>query len=119
MSCNRASVIRGVGFAAGGLQNNHDPCTGQTAAIIVRGTGDTGTPEARTQAAIDSLTMRNGCTATTTPWDPGEKLFNAAPCVQYQGCAAGFPVVYCAVPGGHTDGGSITSQGFWKFWTAP
>jgi polyhydroxybutyrate depolymerase len=119
MSCNRANVISGVGFAAGGLQLNHDPCSGQTAAIVVRGTGDGGTPEAQTLAAIDSLVMRNGCTKTTMPWDPGEKLFNSAPCVAYQGCQAGFPVVYCAVPGGHTDGGSITSQGFWKFWTSP
>jgi hypothetical protein len=85
----------------------------------VRGAGDTGTPEAQTLAAIDSLVMRNGCTMTTKPWDPGEKAFDTSPCVEYQGCQAGFPVVYCSVPGGHTDGGSLTSQGFWKFWTSP
>jgi hypothetical protein len=119
MSCNRATVLGGVGWSAAGLQLNHDPCTGQVPAIVVRGTGDNGTPEAQTLAAIDSLRMRNGCTSMTAPWDPGEKLFNSAPCVEYQGCQAGFPVVYCAVPGGHTDGGTITSQGFWKFWTSP
>jgi predicted peptidase len=119
MACNRASVIAGVGLAAGGLQLNHDPCTGQTAGIIVRGTGDGGTPEAQTLALVDSLVMRNGCSKTTMPWDPGETAFNSGPCLAYQGCQAGFPVVYCAVPGGHTDGGSITSQGFWKFWTSP
>lgn len=118
MSCNRANVISAVGWAAAGLQLNHDPCTGQLPAIIVRGADDTGTPLAQTQAAIDSLVMRNGCTTTTAPWDPGETAFSSAPCVQYQGCAAGFPVVYCAVPGGHTDGGTLTSQGFWKFWTS-
>jgi hypothetical protein len=119
MACNRAQVIAGIGLAAGGLQLNHDPCTGQTAGIIVRGTGDGGTPEAQTLALVNSLVMRNGCSMTTMPWDPGETLFNSGPCVAYQGCQAGFPVVYCAVPGGHTDGGSITSQGFWKFWTSP
>jgi hypothetical protein len=119
MACNRAQVIAGIGLAAGGLQLNHDPCAGQTAGIIVRGTGDGGTPEAQTLALVNSLVMRNGCSMNTMPWDPGEKLFNSMPCVEYQGCQAGFPVVYCAVPGGHTDGGSITSQGFWKFWTSP
>jgi predicted peptidase len=119
MACNRAQVIAGIGLAAGGLQLNHDPCTGQTAGIVVRGTGDNGTPEAQTLALVNSLVMRNGCSMTTMPWDPGETLFNSMPCVAYQGCQAGFPVVYCAVPGGHTDGGSITSQGFWKFWTSP
>ncbi|HVZ74284.1 MAG TPA: hypothetical protein VHJ20_18015 [Polyangia bacterium] len=116
MSCNRANVIAGVGFAAGGLQLNHDACSGQTAAIVVRGQTDNGTPEAQTLAAIDSLVMRNGCGKTTTPWDPGEKAFNSGPCLQYD-CPAHFPVVYCAVPGGHTDGGNITVQGFWKLWT--
>jgi hypothetical protein len=119
MACNRASVIAGVGLAAGGLQLNHDACTGQTAGILVRGTGDGGTPEAQTLALVNSLVMRNGCTQMTMPWDPGEKAFNSMPCLEYQGCQAGFPVVYCAVPGGHTDGGAITSQGFWKFWTSP
>jgi len=119
MACNRAQVLAGIGLAAGGLQLNHDPCTGQTAGIVVRGTGDGGTPEAQTLALVNSLVMRNGCSMTTMPWDPGETLFNSGPCVAYQGCQAGFPVVYCAVPGGHTDGGSITSQGFWKFWTSP
>ena len=119
MSCNRANVLGGVGWAAAGLQLNHDPCTGQAAGIIVRGQADPGTPEAQTLALVNSLVMRNGCSMSTMPWDPGEKAFNSGPCVEYQGCQAGFPVVYCAVPGGHTDGGSITSQGFWKFWTSP
>jgi polyhydroxybutyrate depolymerase len=86
--------------------------------MVVRGTGDGGTPEAQTLAAIDSLGTRNGCTKTTMAWDPGEKAFDSSSCLAYQGCQAGFPVVYCAVPGGHTDGGSLTSQGFWKFWTS-
>jgi polyhydroxybutyrate depolymerase len=118
MACNRANVISAVGWAAAGLQLNHDPCAGQLPAIVVRGASDTGTPEAQTLAAVNSLVMRNGCSTTTMPWDPGETAFSTSPCVAYQGCAAGFPVVYCSVPGGHTDGGTLTSQGFWKFWTS-
>jgi polyhydroxybutyrate depolymerase len=118
MACNRADVIRGVGWAAAGLQLNHAPCAGSLAAIVVRGVNDTGTPAAQTLAAVSDLVARDGCSTTTTPWDPGEKAFDTSSCVAYQGCQAGFPVVYCAVPGGHTDGGSLTGQGFWKLWTS-
>jgi polyhydroxybutyrate depolymerase len=118
MACNRANVIRGVGWAAAGLQLNHAPCAGAVAAIVVRGQNDTGTPEAQTLTAVSDLVTRNGCSMATMPWDPGEKAFDTSSCLAYQGCQAGAPVVYCAVPGGHTDGGSITSQGFWKLWTS-
>jgi len=118
MACNRANVIRGVGWAAAGLQLNHAPCAGPVAAIVVRGQNDPGTPEAQTLTAVSDLVTRNGCSTMTMPWDPGEKAFDTSSCLAYQGCQAGAPVVYCAVPGGHTDGGSLTSQGFWKLWTS-
>lgn len=121
MSCNRANVIRGVGWAAAGLQLNHDACSGPVAAIITRGVNDNGTPLAQTEAARDSLIMRNGCTTTTQPWLPGETMFNTSSCVEYQGCMPGYPVVWCPTPGGHTNTISDTKlspQGFWKFWTS-
>jgi poly(3-hydroxybutyrate) depolymerase len=119
ISCNRTSVVRGVGFVAAGLQLNHDACTGPVAAIIARGVNDGGTPLAQTEAARDSLIMRNGCTTTTMPWDPGEAAFDASSCLAYQGCMPGYPVVYCPVPGGHTNGLDIglSSKGFWKLWS--
>jgi len=119
ISCNRTSVVRGVGFVAAGLQLNHDACVGPVAAIIARGVNDGGTPLAQTEAARDSLIMRNGCTTTTMPWDPGEAMFDASSCVAYQGCMPGYPVVYCPVPGGHTNGLDIglSSKGFWHLWS--
>jgi hypothetical protein len=121
VSCNRTNVVRGVGWAAAGLQKNHDACTGPVAAIITRGENDAGTPLDQTLAARDSLIMRNGCTTATQPWDPGEQAFDSSSCLVYQGCKPGYPVIWCPTPGGHTNtvgDTKLSPQGFWKFWTS-
>jgi hypothetical protein len=121
ISCNRASKVRGVGFAAGGLQLNHDPCTGPVAGLITRGVNDNGTPLAQADAARDSLITRNGCTMNTMPWLPGETAFDTSSCVEYQGCMPGYPVVWCPTPGGHTNtigDSKLTPQGLWKLWSS-
>jgi hypothetical protein len=120
MSCNRADKIRGVGIVAAGLQKNHAACTGPVAGIISRGISDPGTPLDQAEAERDSLIMRNGCTTQTMPWDPGELKFNSSSCVEYQGCMPGYPVVWCPVPGGHSNGKDtgISTQGFWKLWAS-
>lgn len=119
ISCNRADKIRGVAWAAAGLQKNHAPCMGPVAAIITRGENDGGTPLDQTLAARDSLIMRNGCTTQTQPWDPGETTFTSSSCVAYQGCMSGFPVVWCPTPGAHSNGTDtgLSTKGFWKFWS--
>jgi hypothetical protein len=120
MSCARANVVRGVGWAAAGLQNNHPECMGPVAAIITRGVDDNGTMLERTEAARDSIRMRNGCGTETMPWDPGEAEFDSSSCVEYQGCMPGYPVVWCPTPGGHTNGldSGLSSKGFWKLWSS-
>ncbi len=47
------------------------------------------------RAARDYLIRTNHCTTTTQPIDP-------SPCVAYQGCDAGYPVIWCEHTGGHT-----------------
>ena len=96
-------------------------CSGKVAAIITRGVDDGGTPLAQTEAARDSLIMRNGCTTQTAPWLPGETAFDSSSCVEYQGCMPGYPVVWCPTPGGHTNtvnDTKLSPQGFWKFWSS-
>jgi hypothetical protein len=57
--------------------------------------------------------MRNGCVGTATaPWD---QKYPA--CVKYTGCPAAYPVVWCAIDAGHSNGGDISATGFWKFWS--
>lgn len=120
MACNRASKLRGVGWAAAGLQKNHDACSGPVAAIITRGEMDNGTPLDQTLAARDDLIQRNGCTTETKPWAAAQASFNASSCLEYQGCKPGYPVIWCPTPGGHTNTVNdthLSTQGFWYLWS--
>ena len=124
MACTRANVIRGVGWAAAGLQKNHAPCTGSVAALITRGIQDTNTPLDQTMAAVEDLRVRNGCAMTTQPWTPtwnaGEEKANTSFCVSYDGCKTGYPLIWCPTPGAHTDTTGdtlLTKNGLWKLWS--
>jgi polyhydroxybutyrate depolymerase len=124
MSCVRTNVLRGTGWAAAGLQKNHAPCMGPVAALITRATMDNGTPLDQTTAAVESLRMRNGCATTTKPWMPtwnaGEEKADTSMCLAYDGCMAGYPLVWCPTVGGHTntEGDThLTRDGLWKLWS--
>jgi polyhydroxybutyrate depolymerase len=56
------------------------------------GDADTALPITMAQPIIDALAKYNGCTTDTKPVDP-------SPCVEYQGCQAGYPVIWCVMPG--------------------
>jgi polyhydroxybutyrate depolymerase len=125
MSCVRTNVLRGTGWAAAGLQKNHDPCMGPVAALITRDMKDGGTPADQTLQAVESIRMRNGCATTTKPWTPiwnaGEGMADTSSCVTYDGCMAGYPLVWCLTNlGGHTntEGDThLTRYGLWKLWS--
>jgi polyhydroxybutyrate depolymerase len=126
LGCARAGVVRGIGTAEGGLRMARPACSGvPVAAILVAGLQDTENPigplmppgkndSLGSAPARDDILKRNGCTGTTTaPWDPQYPA-----CVKYTGCPAAYPVVWCAIDAGHTDGADISRTGFWKFWSA-
>lgn len=125
LGCARAGVVRGIGTAEGGLRLHRPSCSGSgVAAILVAGTNDTENPigplttpkndSYGSAPARDDVLARNGCVGTATiPWDPA---FPA--CVKYTGCPPAYPVVWCPIDAGHTDGGDLSRQGFWKFWSA-
>ncbi|HEX3596589.1 MAG TPA: hypothetical protein VHU80_15870 [Polyangiaceae bacterium] len=126
LGCARAGVVRGIGTAEGGLRMKRPDCTkAPVAAILVAGLQDTENPigplmppgkndSLGSAPARDDILTRNGCVGTATvPWDPAYPA-----CVKYTGCPADAPVVWCAIDAGHTDGGDISSTGFWKFWSA-
>ena len=112
-------MLRGVGWLAAGEQFNRPACQGPIAAILARGVEDAKTPLDQTEAAREDLRVRNGCSDTTVPWEPDEAAFTSSPCGAYQGCRADSPLVWCPIPGGHTDGTAtgLSSVGFWKFWS--
>jgi hypothetical protein len=58
------------------------------------------------------LLTANGCGMTTTADMP-------APCVRYEGCRPGYPVVWCETTGaGHSVQGSLSGPGMWRFFSS-
>jgi poly(3-hydroxybutyrate) depolymerase len=115
LGCSRAGIIRGQGNATGGEPGNQATCTGPIAAMMAHDTTDTANLIAWGMAARDRILKTNGCATATMPYDAG----TPSPCVIYQGCMPGYPVVWCQTTGkGHSDQIPISTIGFWKFWSA-
>jgi polyhydroxybutyrate depolymerase len=87
LGCFRSSVLRAIGSVAGGPP--FGACESDTvAAWLTHGTEDQVVPFSQGEASRDALLDRNGCADTTMPTEPD-------PCVAYDGCAEGMPVVWC------------------------
>jgi polyhydroxybutyrate depolymerase len=69
--------------------NNHP-----IAVWMANGDNDTTVPLADGMTALNKFLTKNGCGTDTTPVNP-------SPCVEYQGCMTGYPVVWCKFSGGH------------------
>jgi polyhydroxybutyrate depolymerase len=113
-----APFFRGIAAHAGGGPFGPDAdydaqgnlvCAGQpVAALVGHGQSDGNVALKEGVSSRDHWRRVNGCTSATQPSDP-------SPCVTYDGCAAGRPLVYCEIPGlGHgvwPNGAAAT----WKF----
>jgi len=87
LGCFRAEVIRAIAPVAGGPAFGECD-TGRVAAWMTHGTLDEIVPIAQGEAARDDMVERNACEATTAPVEP-------EPCVAYDGCEAGYDVIWC------------------------
>jgi polyhydroxybutyrate depolymerase len=117
LGCVRGNMLRAQSSVAGGLPPIPPTCTGPIPAMFAADTADAHNPPDTVKVALARVLAANGCGMTTTPYDFGAP----SPCVQYQGCMAGFPVVYCETMGlGHQDESTtkISTVGFWHFWTS-
>ena len=98
-ACNMSDIFRAIGAQSGSIVSGAT-CARKTPARMVaiwatHGDADTTLPIKNTTPMIEALVKANGCTTTTKPVDP-------SPCVEYQGCKEGFPVIWCVRPGdGH------------------
>lgn len=129
LGCTRGGVnvgpsggLRGQGNTAGGTPVI-PMCTGPIAAILAHDMTDNQNAFPLGVAARDRLLVTNGCSQTTQPWDYDDNPATPSPCVEYQGCKPGFPVVWCPTNGkGHSDQvgppfPNLSTIGFWKFWS--
>jgi poly(3-hydroxybutyrate) depolymerase len=112
----RGGVIRGIATGAGGLRAERPmPSSVPLAAILLTGQGDGANPidgPTGSAAARDWILQRNGCAGTATmPFTASDQN-----CVQYTGCPAAFPVVWCTPPGGHTEGSNQHWAAVGAFW---
>ncbi len=98
-ACNMSDVFRAVAGMAGapisGAACSREPPERPVAFWGSHGTEDTALSIDLALPIRDAFIAKNGCTTMTMPVEP-------SPCVEYQGCNAGYPVVWCEVEGqGH------------------
>lgn len=107
LACIRGSELRGVASIAGGQTGSS--CTGKVAALLIHDADDPTVNISASLGARDQYLAANGCGTTTTAFDP-------APCVTYDGCNAGLPVVWCQTSGkGHDRQDALAAPAFWNF----
>jgi polyhydroxybutyrate depolymerase len=98
LACAHGDLIAASGPAASWFPIAPEECAGAVPQFLVHGTNDpTVSFESGVQARDTWLTV-NGCSTTSTPYDP-------SPCVIYDDCESGAPVVWCAHDGGHDQPG--------------
>jgi len=96
IACQMGSTFRAIAPVAGVMFGSTNSCVKQrVAAHMTHGSMDTTLEISGGITARDYLIGINHCTTTTQPIEP-------SPCVQYTGCDAGYPVVWCEHTGGHT-----------------
>ncbi len=109
VACIRGSLVRGVATIAGGQRGNS--CSGDVAALLIHDQDDTTVNISASEGTRDGYLEANGCDAAapTTPLDP-------SPCVQYTGCDARLPVVWCETSGqNHSRQDALAAPAFWSF----
>jgi polyhydroxybutyrate depolymerase len=110
LACSRGDQIRGVASIAGGQGGAN--CIGSVAALLIHDENDATVNLSASVQARDAHLTRNGCGTTSQPIDP-------SPCVRYDGCDPGLPVVWCQTQGqGHSRQDGLASGAFWGFFSS-
>jgi poly(3-hydroxybutyrate) depolymerase len=114
LACARASVLRAIAPVAGGGPFYVSCESDGVAAWIAHGIHDSTVAFSYGEGSRDYWRTHNGCATTSTNTTP-------SPCVAYDGCDSGFPVVWCAHEetefGGHW-WPSFAPQAIWDFFAS-
>ena len=108
IGCQMGDVFRAIAPMSGGIYGNCNGADNSVAFWGSHGSADSTVSPSVGRAARDLFVTRNHCGSTTTPVDP-------SPCVSYEGCDAGYPVIWCEVSGGGHVQPSFGSQAIWDF----
>lgn len=94
IGCEMGDVVRAIAPLSGSLWSGCGTSPNRVAAIFDHAMDDNTVPYSAGEEARNTFLARNSCSATTQP-------IGSNGCVEYQGCSAGKPVVWC----GHATGG--------------
>src|SRR6266496_80236 len=94
LGCGEADVFRAIAAMSGSLNGGTCSGTQQIAYWGSHGTNDPTINISNGRMVRDAFRMRNHCTTTTIAGSPSG-------CVNYQGCDAGYPAVWCEFDGVH------------------
>lgn len=94
IGCEMGDVVRAIAPLSGSLWSGCATSSNRVAAIFDHAMDDNTVPYSAGEDARNTFVKRNSCSATTVP-------IGSNGCVEYQGCSAGKPVVWC----GHATGG--------------
>lgn len=111
LGCYRGDKVRAlVAHSGGGPSNSQkDVCnTPPPAAMMIHGDADPNVSYESGKRSLQYWTTKNKCQSGTTPFDP-------SPCVSYDGCTAGHPVVWCSLPGAGHGIWSSATEASWNF----
>ena len=114
LGCERSDVVRAHAQVSGGLPMFIRPgvdCHGNVAALFIHDGQDPTNTILGGIAARDRVLREDRCDTATSAWAP-------APCQAYQGCKAGYPVVWCQTTGqGHGRQDNLAPAAIWKFFS--
>ena len=106
LGCRRSDKLRATAAIAG-FDRGTGTCARPVAAWFLHDENDDAVLFSQGTAARDRIRARNHCSTNTVP---------AGDCVRYEGCDAGFPLVWCATRGrGHNIAGDTAPGQAWEF----
>ncbi|KYF71880.1 alpha/beta hydrolase family esterase [Sorangium cellulosum] len=109
IGCAMGDVFRAIGSMSGALYSGCEDGDSPVAMWGAHGDADDIVPVENGRSARDVFLERNHCDQQTKPVSP-------TPCVSYEGCDAGYPVVWCEFSGGHAPQNN-SGESIWNFFS--
>ncbi|MGK3995470.1 alpha/beta hydrolase family esterase [Sorangium sp. So ce1024] len=110
IGCAMGDVFRAIAPMSGALYSGCENGDHPVAVWGAHGDADNVVPVDHGRSGRDVFLERNNCGSQTKPVDP-------SPCVSYEGCDAGYPVVWCEYKGGGHSPVNNSGELIWNFFS--